>query len=297
MGSLTITGGTLRSRRVPSPPGRAVRPTPARVKEALFSILGSRVGDARVLDLFAGSGALGSSRSRAVRRTSRSSRSTPDGRRAARDRARARRRRAGRRDRRAGRARRARGHRPLRPRLRRSAVRAPVPGAGVRRAARAPRDRRRDDGRLRALVARSRARGSGDARSSAPSATVRSRSRFCARSRRPRERRAAPRRPFGDLPGLVRSDDARPSRRDPARGRGVRPGVVAVVVNPQKARAAVHARRARSDDPRGGLAPDQRRGRRTFAACSPISFGMSARPSSSRACASSPTSRARCRPR
>jgi 16S rRNA (guanine966-N2)-methyltransferase len=59
MGTLTITGGTLRSRRVPSPPGRAVRPTPARVKEALFSILGSRVGDARVLDLFAGSGALG----------------------------------------------------------------------------------------------------------------------------------------------------------------------------------------------------------------------------------------------
>ncbi|GAC1450729.1 MAG: 16S rRNA (guanine(966)-N(2))-methyltransferase RsmD [Vulcanimicrobiaceae bacterium] len=59
MGTLTITGGTLRSRRVPTPPGRAVRPTPARVKEALFSILGSRVHDARVLDLFAGTGALG----------------------------------------------------------------------------------------------------------------------------------------------------------------------------------------------------------------------------------------------
>jgi 16S rRNA (guanine966-N2)-methyltransferase len=59
MGTLTITGGTLRSRRVPTPPGRAVRPTPARVKEALFSILGSRVHEARVLDLFAGSGALG----------------------------------------------------------------------------------------------------------------------------------------------------------------------------------------------------------------------------------------------
>jgi 16S rRNA (guanine(966)-N(2))-methyltransferase RsmD len=59
MGTLTITGGTLRSRRVPTPPGAAVRPTPARVKEALFSILGSRVDDARVLDLFAGSGALG----------------------------------------------------------------------------------------------------------------------------------------------------------------------------------------------------------------------------------------------
>ncbi len=59
MGTLTITGGTLRSRRVSTPPGRDVRPTPARVKEALFSILGARVGEARVLDLFAGTGALG----------------------------------------------------------------------------------------------------------------------------------------------------------------------------------------------------------------------------------------------
>ncbi|HZO94390.1 MAG TPA: 16S rRNA (guanine(966)-N(2))-methyltransferase RsmD [Candidatus Baltobacteraceae bacterium] len=59
MGTLTITGGTLRSRRVPTPPGRAVRPTPGRVKEALFAILGARIDDARVLDLYAGSGALG----------------------------------------------------------------------------------------------------------------------------------------------------------------------------------------------------------------------------------------------
>jgi 16S rRNA (guanine966-N2)-methyltransferase len=59
MGTLTITGGTLRSRRVSTPPGRDVRPTPARVKEALFSILGPRIDDARVLDLFAGTGALG----------------------------------------------------------------------------------------------------------------------------------------------------------------------------------------------------------------------------------------------
>jgi 16S rRNA (guanine966-N2)-methyltransferase len=44
---------------VRTPSGRAVRPTPARVKEALFSILADRVSDARVLDLFAGSGALG----------------------------------------------------------------------------------------------------------------------------------------------------------------------------------------------------------------------------------------------
>lgn len=59
MGTLTITGGTLRSRRVSTPPGRDVRPTPAKVKEALFSILGDRVDEARVLDLFAGTGALG----------------------------------------------------------------------------------------------------------------------------------------------------------------------------------------------------------------------------------------------
>lgn len=59
MGTLTITGGTLRSRRVSTPPGRDVRPTPAKVKEALFSILGERVDAARVLDLFAGTGALG----------------------------------------------------------------------------------------------------------------------------------------------------------------------------------------------------------------------------------------------
>jgi 16S rRNA (guanine966-N2)-methyltransferase len=44
---------------VSAPSGRAVRPTPARVKEALFSILGKRIDGARVLDLFAGSGALG----------------------------------------------------------------------------------------------------------------------------------------------------------------------------------------------------------------------------------------------
>jgi 16S rRNA (guanine966-N2)-methyltransferase len=59
MGTLRLTGGALRSRRVRTPSGRAVRPTPARVKEALFSILADRVSGARVLDLFAGSGALG----------------------------------------------------------------------------------------------------------------------------------------------------------------------------------------------------------------------------------------------
>jgi 16S rRNA (guanine966-N2)-methyltransferase len=59
MGTVRLTGGTLRSRSVRTPSGRAVRPTPARVKEALFSILADRIADANVLDLFAGSGALG----------------------------------------------------------------------------------------------------------------------------------------------------------------------------------------------------------------------------------------------
>lgn len=56
---MRVTGGSLRSRHVHAPRGRAVRPTPGRVREALFSILGERVVGARVLDLFAGTGALG----------------------------------------------------------------------------------------------------------------------------------------------------------------------------------------------------------------------------------------------
>ena len=46
-------------RRLEAPPGEETRPTSDRVREALFSILGPRVEGARVLDLFAGSGALG----------------------------------------------------------------------------------------------------------------------------------------------------------------------------------------------------------------------------------------------
>jgi 16S rRNA (guanine966-N2)-methyltransferase len=52
-----VIAGEHKGRRLQSPPG--ARPTADRVKEALFSILGDRVQDARVLDLFAGSGALG----------------------------------------------------------------------------------------------------------------------------------------------------------------------------------------------------------------------------------------------
>jgi 16S rRNA (guanine(966)-N(2))-methyltransferase RsmD len=55
---MRITGGLLRSRRL-RVPSRKVRPSQDRVREALFSSLGERVVNARVLDLFAGSGALG----------------------------------------------------------------------------------------------------------------------------------------------------------------------------------------------------------------------------------------------
>ena len=54
---MRVVGGRLGGRLLAAPRGRATRPTPERVREALFSILGSVEGD-RVLDLFAGSGAL-----------------------------------------------------------------------------------------------------------------------------------------------------------------------------------------------------------------------------------------------
>jgi 16S rRNA (guanine966-N2)-methyltransferase len=53
-----VIGGEARGRRLATPPGRRVRPTSDRVREALFSILADRVPGAFVLDLFAGSGAL-----------------------------------------------------------------------------------------------------------------------------------------------------------------------------------------------------------------------------------------------
>jgi 16S rRNA (guanine966-N2)-methyltransferase len=55
---MRIVAGAHGGRRLVAPPGDATRPTSDRVREALFSILGD-VGGARVLDLFAGSGALG----------------------------------------------------------------------------------------------------------------------------------------------------------------------------------------------------------------------------------------------
>lgn len=59
---MRITGGELRSRALKAPKGNDTRPTSDRVREALFSILTARGGvlaGARVLDLYAGTGALG----------------------------------------------------------------------------------------------------------------------------------------------------------------------------------------------------------------------------------------------
>jgi 16S rRNA (guanine(966)-N(2))-methyltransferase RsmD len=53
-----VVAGRYKGRRLRAPAGRATRPTADRVREALFSILGPLEG-LRVLDLFAGSGALG----------------------------------------------------------------------------------------------------------------------------------------------------------------------------------------------------------------------------------------------
>src|SRR5881392_796168 len=56
---MRVIAGEYGGRRLQTPAGLDTRPTSDRVREALFSILGERVADARVLDLFAGSGALG----------------------------------------------------------------------------------------------------------------------------------------------------------------------------------------------------------------------------------------------
>jgi 16S rRNA (guanine966-N2)-methyltransferase len=54
-----IVAGRWRGRRIEAPPGEKVRPTGDRVREAWMSIVGPWLPEARVLDLFAGSGALG----------------------------------------------------------------------------------------------------------------------------------------------------------------------------------------------------------------------------------------------
>ena len=55
---MRITGGQAARRILKVPKGLDVRPTPDLVKQAVFNSLGDRVVDAKVLELFAGSGAL-----------------------------------------------------------------------------------------------------------------------------------------------------------------------------------------------------------------------------------------------
>lgn len=56
---MRVIAGTAKGTRLEAPKGRKTRPTLDRVREALFSILGAKVVEARVLDLYAGTGAIG----------------------------------------------------------------------------------------------------------------------------------------------------------------------------------------------------------------------------------------------
>ncbi len=56
---MRVIAGSAKGHRLESVPGDTVRPITDRAKEALFSILDERVRDARVLDLFGGTGAVG----------------------------------------------------------------------------------------------------------------------------------------------------------------------------------------------------------------------------------------------
>jgi 16S rRNA (guanine966-N2)-methyltransferase len=55
---MRVTGGQWTNRRIIVPPGMGVRPTPDKVRQAIFNSLGGWIVDRTVLELFAGSGAL-----------------------------------------------------------------------------------------------------------------------------------------------------------------------------------------------------------------------------------------------
>lgn len=57
--SMRLTGGHSRGRRLKRPRAAGLRPTPSRVREALFDILGARIAAASFLDVYAGTGAVG----------------------------------------------------------------------------------------------------------------------------------------------------------------------------------------------------------------------------------------------
>jgi 16S rRNA (guanine966-N2)-methyltransferase len=56
---MRVIGGEFRSRRLKTLPGLATRPTPDRLREALFNVLTPVIADAVFLDAYAGSGAVG----------------------------------------------------------------------------------------------------------------------------------------------------------------------------------------------------------------------------------------------
>lgn len=56
---MRIISGALKGRKLRPPKGKDIRPTSDKVREAIFSILFSRVEDAAVADIFAGTGAMG----------------------------------------------------------------------------------------------------------------------------------------------------------------------------------------------------------------------------------------------
>jgi 16S rRNA (guanine(966)-N(2))-methyltransferase RsmD len=56
---MRVIGGLAKRRTLKAPPGRSIRPTSERVKEALFNILATKIPGARFLDLFAGTGGVG----------------------------------------------------------------------------------------------------------------------------------------------------------------------------------------------------------------------------------------------
>ncbi|MGD8352555.1 MAG: 16S rRNA (guanine(966)-N(2))-methyltransferase RsmD [Pseudomonadota bacterium] len=56
---MRIISGSFKGRKLLAPGGTKTRPTSDRVREAIFSIIGDRVPGSRVLDLYAGTGAMG----------------------------------------------------------------------------------------------------------------------------------------------------------------------------------------------------------------------------------------------
>jgi 16S rRNA (guanine(966)-N(2))-methyltransferase RsmD len=56
---MRVIAGSHRGRRLSGPRGGSLRPTSDKVREALFSILGTRIPGSRFLDLYAGTGAVG----------------------------------------------------------------------------------------------------------------------------------------------------------------------------------------------------------------------------------------------